>query len=353
MAADLVPLPVERAANDLYDRLIKVQKENARLSDLCERLQAEERKRDEARRLGTRWQATLDALCKEAGCASPDQLVEAERRSSQRQSVEKALSDIEDQLLRLAAGMPVEDFVQQALQVDGDQLAPTLQQLSDEIQQLEQEQAVVREAIGRESSELQRMDGSSRAAEAQAQVESLLAQIRSDAEQYARLRLASAVLRQTTERYRQKNQGPVLDNASRLFGELTLGSFQGLRADFDDQGGAVLVGVRPTGQTLGVEGMSDGTRDQLYLALRLASLETYLTENEPLPFIVDDILIMFDDDRAAAALHALARLATRTQVIFFTHHTHLVDLAARHLDAGSFFVHRLAVSCNATSHADA
>jgi uncharacterized protein YhaN len=185
------------------------------------------------------------------------------------------------------------------------------------------------------------MDGSSRAAEAQARAESLLAGIRNDAEQYVRLRLASTVLQRTTERYRQKNQGPVLDSASRLFGEVTLGSFCGLRADFDEKGGAVLVGVRPNGQTLGVEGMSDGTRDQLYLALRLASLETYLAEKEPLPFIVDDILIMFDDDRAVAALRALARLSKKTQVIFFTHHEHLVDLAASNLDTGSFFVHRL------------
>ena len=66
-----------------------------------------------------------------------------------------------------------------------------------------------------------------------------------------------------------------------------------------------------------MEGMSDGTTYQLYLALRLASLETYLKNNEPMPFIVDDILIRFDDKRATAALQVLAELSTKTQVIFF------------------------------------
>ena len=45
-----------------------------------------------------------------------------------------------------------------------------------------------------------------------------------------------------------------------------------------------------------MEGMSNGTRDQLYLALRLASLEKYMESSEPMPFIVDDILVDFDDE---------------------------------------------------------
>jgi uncharacterized protein YhaN len=280
-------------------------------------------------------------MCREAGCEAPDQLLEAERLSARRQALELECREVEDQLLRLAAGTPLEEFLEQAQQVDADQLPPDVQRLADEIVQLEREQAEVQQTIGQERTELRRMDGSSRAAEAQARAESLLAAIRNDAEQYVRLRLAAGVLRRTAERYRQKNQGPVLDSASRLFGELTLGSFRGLRADFDDKGSAVLVGVRPNGQAVGVEGMSDGTRDQLYLALRLASLETYVTAKEAMPFIVDDILIMFDDDRAVAALQALARLSAKTQVIFFTHHEHLVDLAASNLDAASFFIHRL------------
>ena len=64
-----------------------------------------------------------------------------------------------------------------------------------------------------------------------------------------------------------------------------------------------MVGVRANGrQTVNVDGMSDGTCDQLYLALRLALLESYLTDHDPLPLIVDDILIMCDDNRAVAAL---------------------------------------------------
>lgn len=93
--------------------------------------------------------------------------------------------------------------------------------------------------------------------------------------------------------------------------------------------------------------MSEGTSDQLYLALRLALLERALENREPVPFTVDDILIMFDDDRTAAALKLFAQLSRKSQVIYFTHHRHLVELARKHLPPRDFCVHELASSASA------
>jgi uncharacterized protein YhaN len=150
------------------------------------------------------------------------------------------------------------------------------------------------------------------------------------------------VLSLAIERYRDKSQGPLLKQASSLFSRITGGSFAGIRAEFAEDGRPVIVGVRSGGgDIVTVEGMSDGTADQLYLALRLAGLDVYLINNEPLPLIVDDILIMFDDDRAAATLQVLAELSHKTQVIFFTHHRHLVELAEKTIDASELILHTL------------
>ncbi len=86
--------------------------------------------------------------------------------------------------------------------------------------------------------------------------------------------------------------------------------------------------------------MSSGTRDQLYLALRLAALEKYMKSSEPMPFIVDDILIHFDDDRSKATLAVLAELTKKTQVILFTHHSRVVE-QAREVAGGVAVVHEL------------
>ena len=66
---------------------------------------------------------------------------------------------------------------------------------------------------------------------------------------------------------------------------------------------------------------------KFYPALRLASLEKFIADGEPLPLLVDDALVNFDNQRARAALKVLGELAAATQVIFFTHHQHMVHLA--------------------------
>ena len=127
------------------------------------------------------------------------------------------------------------------------------------------------------------------------QAQNEAARIIDKSRRYACLCLASAVLRQGIERYREANQGPILQRAGEMFAALTLGSFAGLRSDFGDGDNPILLGERPSGEAVGVEAMSDGTRDQLYLSLRLSCLEKILDDQEPLPFIVDDILINFDN----------------------------------------------------------
>ncbi|WP_170201003.1 ATP-binding protein, partial [Ideonella azotifigens] len=95
------------------------------------------------------------------------------------------------------------------------------------------------------------------------------------------------------------------------------------------------------GQPIAVTGLSEGTADQLYLALRLAALELQRTPERQMPLVLDDVLMTADDQRAACMLQALARFAAGGQVLVFTHHRHLLEIAAQALPAGSFKVHQL------------
>ena len=99
--------------------------------------------------------------------------------------------------------------------------------------------------------------------------------------------------------------------------------------DNDDQ--PQLVGVRATGETVNIDGMSEGQRDQLYLALRLAYLDDHAHKSEPIPFIGDDIFTTFDEPSTRAGLRALADIGAHVQPILFTHHRFVVDLALESL----------------------
>jgi hypothetical protein len=342
-APDLAGAPPDQTAAELYGRLNQARTAMTRREELERQGRREAAGLQSAHRRAAEQNDLLERMCTEAGCHSVAQLAAVEARAEQRQALEAELHALEGQLRTLSGGTPLAAFITAALAEDADRIAPALMRLTDESARLDREKSELDQTIGREQNELTRMAGSARAAELTEEAEALLAGLETDVGHYVRLRLAATVLSQVVERYRERHQGPILKRSGALFRAMTGGAFQELRLEFDERGEAVLAGVRAaTGEVLQVAGMSEGTADQLYLAVRVASLEAYLEQNEAMPFIVDDILIKFDDQRSAAALKCLGELARKTQVIFFTHHRHLVELACQHLPADLLFVHALA-----------
>jgi len=67
---------------------------------------------------------------------------------------------------------------------------------------------------GEQRKELGLMDGADNAVVLADVAQSVLVSIRSKAEQYVRVKLATRILRDEIESYRQQHQGPLLDRAS-------------------------------------------------------------------------------------------------------------------------------------------
>lgn len=340
LAPDLDGPDPARAVARLFERLGAARDAARRRVDLHER-----RKEAEARRaaaLGAeRDQAqALERLCAEAGCAAPEELPRAEERARERARAREALAQAEERLAALAAG-DVPAFATQALEQDPDALAAELAAARAGADALGAEHEKILQDLGGARQSLAALDGTSRAALLAERAQGVMGRVQADVDRHVRLRLAALVLGREIERYRRDNQGPVLARARALFAGLTCGAFAGLEADFDERGDPVLLGLRPGGERVRMKDMSDGTRDQFFLALRLAGLHRYLDAQPPLPFVVDDILVHFDDERARATLGALGELARRTQVVFFTHHEHLLPLAQAAVPAPLLTVARL------------
>jgi uncharacterized protein YhaN len=342
VAKDLKHLPAGEATLELNRRLTRARAVQSQRQTLKKQLTQEQNRMEKAVGRIAEIETRLKSMCEEAGCDTYEDLPEAERRSEKRRQIEAELQNLDERLHQLSAGDTIDDFIEQALTVDPDGIDGEIARLTEDTDILNKEKSELDQRIGSERTELGKMDGSARAAELAEEIQLLMGRLENDVEHYARLKIASKILNQAIERYREKSQGPILKHTTEFFNQITRGSFQGIRAEFDDTGQPVLVGVRAGGKDIvSVDGMSDGTADQLYLALRLAGLRDYLERNEPIPFIVDDILIKFDDDRAIAALQALERLSEQTQVIFFTHHRHLLELARKNVETSLFIEHRL------------
>ena len=340
IAPELVDLPADDAVVRLNSLLSENRSRQTKRQQIEEQIeQATQEIRDSNASIQTMTDR-LDALCVEAKCDAHDQLEAAERRSADYLRIKETISSIEKEILEAGEGANIAELEVQAEGVDPDSLPGRITELNNKIDdELEPRRTELAETKGREEKELELMDGSDHAALLADQAHAILARIRSDAERYVQAKLAGKILRDQIERYRRENQGPLVKRASEHFCALTLGSFDGLMTDFNEKDEPVLAGIRSGGERITVEGMSSGTRDQLYLALRLASLEKYMESAEPMPFIVDDVLVDFDDARSQAALNALAELAGKTQVILFTHHSQVVEQSK--LLHGSVQVHEL------------
>ncbi len=285
----------------------------------------------------------LSRLCDEAGCHSPAELIEAEQRSKQRHSIEQSKQSIEQQLLMLAGNTPLEKFAEEVSQQQPELVSIEIERVETKLSETRETLSEAQQRVGELRLQLKQIDGSGRAAELSQDIQFLTGKLENEIEEYARVKVAAMILKQAIEHYRQENQGPVLQLASETFRQLTRGEYESLRVDFDSRGKLMLFGVRTAEKELDVPApaMSTGTADALYLSLRLASIDHQLTRSTPLPLVVDDCLVQLDDDRTIEALRALSQLSLRTQVILFTHHEHLVELATQNLKPDDFHVHRL------------
>lgn len=340
VANDLLGQPPEKSVPELLTRLSTqqaVEEQRNALTKQCDetadQLEALQHKFDEAT-------TELRLLAQEAGCEDVEQLPELERKSELHTQLAAEAKSLDEKLMMLAGDTALEQFVAEAEAVDQQALQERVDAETAELVEVEQTLTEQLQELGRLRKDVESMDGSAAAAATQQQIQDSLARIRRDAVQYATLRVADVALHAAIERYRSANQGPVLARAERIFARLTLGDYSGLQADYDDRGTPSLVGLRGT-TPVPVNRMSDGAADALFLALRLASLETHVDRRGPFPFVLDDILIQLDDSRAAAALEVLSELSEKTQIIFFTHHQHLLEIAATKLKKDEYHTHQL------------
>jgi hypothetical protein len=79
----------------------------------------------------------------------------------------------------------------------------------------------------------------------------------------------------------------------------------------DERDGVVLIGRQRDGRLLRVHQMSDGTREQLFFALRLTAIERYVGTSGPVPVVLDDVFLESDEPRSERIFEASVSLPER------------------------------------------
>lgn len=331
-APELGNQSAEDIALELAKRLEQARQAAAASAELQSRLERTNEELAAAQQRQIAVQASLAPLMTAAGTDEVSALGDAIERSNLRREVEQKIQFVERDLTQVADGLPVEELRAEISEIGPDELKAQLERLTELSSEVVEGIAALSNSYGAQKTAFDAFDGADVAAKAEARRQEAIAAMGDAAERYLNLHTASRILKWSMEKFRETKQGPMLAKASTIFSGLTLDSFSRLLVD-SEEATPRLFGIRPGGEQVDVVGMSEGSRDQLYLALRLAALELQIDQGLSMPLIADDLLINFDDRRTAAGLRVLGDLSRRIQVIFLTHHDHLVPLAKEVLGA--------------------
>ncbi len=330
-AAERAGVPEEPSTVQTYAALQAATREAAAKAERTRTLElALEANRDQMREAGAQLisaEAVLAPLSEQAPDADPAALRTVLNRATEASRLRAEVANLEAELLKAGEGRDLAALIDDAIGADPEALAADAQDLSERHDKLSAEIEAQSRLCNAAERAFQALDDRPDAAIAAFEMAEARSEMAFQAELYIRKRAEVRLLRAAVERYRQEKQGPLLKRASNLFATLTLGAFSRLMVDYDDDP-PKLAGIRADGVSIvSVEGMSEGTVDQLFLALRIAAVEEAVAQGVRLPFLADDLFINFDDERAAAGFKVLAELAQKTQVMFFTHHAHLTAVA--------------------------
>jgi uncharacterized protein YhaN len=318
LAPDLEPLPSEVATAQLNQRLEEAkQAVSQQKSFLTQRDRTAQRlkaKRGQCERLTTR----LAELRHAAGVDTDGEFERLACDAAKRKAVTDEIESLRREIHRIAVNEETDAFMAELQQANADAIALAVRQAKENLADFEEDyrKAVEEAALARK--QVEDLDAQGQANELAQKLESDRAELRDAVERWAPLVFADAILAQAIARFEREHQPELLRDVGTLFRGMTQGRYIGLRRRLDEQGTLVL--AQADGKDKEPHQLSTGTREQLYLAIRLAYARHYCRENEPLPLVMDDVLVNCDDQRSEAALDMLIELAQDIQLVFLTCH---------------------------------
>lgn len=338
--------PMEDAfatARALAGRLGQEAEKRSRLDLLRQQAEQAAQQVAEAEEAAATAAAALRATLAEAGATT---LAEADERlalAAERHRQEAEVADGGQALAREGDGLGLEELRAEAAGHPAESLEAALAEARTEQQALTQQISEAATEAARLRAERDALHNDEGLAQAAQDQQAAMAQLGQTLEDALLAQVAASLLDAAMGQLQEAGDDALLRRIGTFFAALTEGAYPAVQSREDEKGLAHLVIRRRDfpEEDVAVEALSEGTRDQLFLALRLVAIEDQVAGGTALPFLGDDILQSFDDGRATAAFRALLDFSETTQVILLSHHRHLADLAAAALPPGALHLQSL------------
>ncbi len=206
---------------------------------------------------------------------------------------------------------------------DKQTLEVRLREFTTRQNELEEQKQDVTSQLGGKKADLKRLEGESELAEVATALESDREKLRIARKDWMAAKMALHMLDIVKGDFEKEKQPEVIKFAGMYFRQITGGRYTGLRTLLEGKELHV-VDEKEQFKTLGQ--LSRGTREQLLISLRLGLIHEYERHSEPLPVIMDEVLVNFDNNRAKSIAEIISDFARQRQVMLFTCHPTSVKL---------------------------
>ncbi len=237
----------------------------------------------------------------------------AKKNSLQKQAEQKR-SVIE---MRVGSGPRYQQFIRAIESQSPDEMLSALAQVSCQLEALDAEKSSVNQTIGATRSQLDQFASNEEMLVKQGEMEVKKQKLRDHVKKWATAKFALGMLALAKKQYEKTRQPGVLKSAETVFSEITGGKYSQIVKPLDEEEVFIL---NEKGVQKKVSDTSRGTREQLYLCMRLGLIEEYESRSEPLPIVMDDVLVNFDDSRKAKVIATLKHFSKDRQIIVLTCH---------------------------------
>jgi|GEM_PF-297631 len=269
------------------------------------------------------------SLLIQGGAANREEFIQRATSLEERIQVENLLQASQTELEKVSRSEQEIAIVEEdLLNFNPDENTEHLEMLNLELEDIERDLVSVAENTGRLKQDFQNAKTDRSAAHLRFEREQILEQIKQASEKWFTSELSTVGLSQLRSEYERTCQPETLTIASEYLRQLTNGKYRNIWTPLGEQFPKI---DDQQGHTLTVNELSSGTREQLFLAIRLAMVERFRNRGVELPMILDDVLVNFDQERTIAAIETLNAIAEKgQQILFFTCHLHLTRLFEDH-----------------------
>ncbi|MCE5222762.1 AAA family ATPase [bacterium] len=261
---------------------------------------------------------TIQKLLEAGGAVTLEEFYANGKAFLQRKELNSTIQTCDNNIKRIIGeGIQFENFLEELRDTSYEALISNKDDLEEAIDRIEESLNSLKVNQGKFIQEIEQIEKKEESSALRLEKSVNIEKVNIKALEWAKLVLAKSIMKKAIEAYEREKQPDVIKESQRFFSLMTLNKYPYIFSPLNEK---VIYIEDDHHNRKEIHDLSKGTAEQLYLSLRFGFIIEFSKNTEPLPIMMDDILVNFDPKRFDACCEAIRMLSKTHQVLYFTCH---------------------------------